>query len=96
MQTNEQRLRNAQRNARRKVGFFIHGAVFLLVNLVLFTINVWSGNSLTWAVFPFLGWGTSILIHGVAVFGPLGHLYQWLVHRELAREAESCADGRGS
>lgn len=94
MQPNEERLRKAQRKARRKFGFIIHLAVFLLVNLLLLAINLWSGISRAWTVFPFLGWGIGVLIHGAVVFGLFERVYQWLLQEELARDPAWSAKGR--
>jgi hypothetical protein len=94
MRPNEERLRKAQRKARRKFGFIIHLAVFLLVNLLLLAINLWSGISRAWAVLPFLGWGIGVLIHGASLLGPFERVYQWLLQQELARDTASSAKGQ--
>lgn len=58
--------RLAQRRAKAKMGWYAHASVYVLVNLLLVTLSVGSGHY--WAVFPALGWGLGLLIHGVAVF----------------------------
>ena len=58
--------RLAQRRAKSKMGWYIHASVYLLVNLLLVTLSVSSGRH--WAVFPALGWGLGLLIHGGVVF----------------------------
>jgi len=75
----------AERRAARRLGFYIHATVFVLVNLALFAINFTITPGRPWAVFPFVGWGIGLLMHGMAVLGPLGYLYRALVERELAR-----------
>jgi len=58
--------RLAQRRARAKMGWYAHASVYLLVNLLLVTLSASSGRH--WAVFPALGWGLGLLVHGVSVF----------------------------
>jgi hypothetical protein len=92
MEQSEQDFKRAKRNASRKFGFFIHATVFVLVNLMLFAINLWLGTSRLWAAFPFFGWGIGLLIHGLVVFGPFGRIYQSLLERELARGSKPPAN----
>lgn len=58
--------RLAQRRAKAKMGWYAHASVYLLVNLLLVTLSASSGRH--WAVFPALGWGLGLLVHGVSVF----------------------------
>lgn len=58
--------RLAQRRAKAKMGWYIHASVYTLVNLLLITLSASSGRH--WAVFPALGWGLGLLLHGVVVF----------------------------
>lgn len=58
--------RLAQRRARAKMGWYAHASVYLLVNLLLVALSASSGRH--WAVFPALGWGLGLLVHGVSVF----------------------------
>ena len=62
--------RLAQRRAKAKMGWYIHASVYTLVNLLLVTLSVSSGRY--WAVFPALGWGLGLLVHGVVVFRLFG------------------------
>lgn len=57
----------AQRRVRRKIGFFIHATVFVLVNLGLFALNQLTGDP-RWHHLPLLGWGLGLGIHGIATF----------------------------
>jgi hypothetical protein len=56
----------ARRRAGAKMGWFIHAGVYIAVNLMLLALSELSGRH--WAVFPALGWGMGLLIHGVVVF----------------------------
>ena len=84
----------ARRRAGRQLGFYIHAAVFAAVNLVLIAINISTTPAHAWSVFPLLGWGFGLLMHGMAALGPLGRVYRSLVDRELARLSGS-QDARG-
>ena len=74
--------RLARRRAGAKMGWYVHAAVYLLVNLLLVGLAASLGQR--WAVFPLLGWGLGLLIHGAVVFlvAPGGNLYERLLARE--------------
>jgi len=59
--------RRARRRVGMKMGFYIHAFVFVVVNLGLFAINDYTGGA-RWAVFPLLGWGLGLAIHGIVTF----------------------------
>ncbi|MDQ2734981.1 MAG: 2TM domain-containing protein [Pseudomonadota bacterium] len=59
--------RRARRRVGTKMGFYIHALVFVLVNLGLFAINSYTGGE-RWAIFPLLGWGLGLAIHGIVTF----------------------------
>lgn len=79
--------RLARRRAMGKLGWFSHAAVYLAVNAGLIALSVANGRG--WAVFPLLGWGLGLLLHGVAVwvFAPGGNLLETMVRRERAKLA---------
>lgn len=77
--------RLARRRAGAKMGWFIHAGVYLLVNLLLVALSLASGRH--WAVFPLLGWGIGLAVHGAVVFlltGGTG-LHERLVRQERER-----------
>jgi len=75
----------ARRRAARRLGFFIHATVFVVVNMALVAINVFTTPAHPWSVLPLLGWGFGLLMHGVAANGLFGRMHEALVQRELAR-----------
>ncbi len=77
--------RRARRSAGRKLGFFIHATVYLLVNALLVGIDLRSGRGGQWSIFPLLGWGIGLAMHGLIAFGPVERLYRRLVEREVER-----------
>ncbi len=80
----EQLERLARKRAGAKLGWYTHAGVYLLVNLFLAFLS--SRSSHAWAIYPALGWGLGLLIHGVAVWlaMPGGALYGQLLDRERA------------
>ena len=77
--------RLARRRAGAKLGWYIHALVYVCVNLMLTAISLMSGQH--WAVFPALGWGLGLAIHGVVVFFVTGGagLHERLIERERER-----------
>jgi hypothetical protein len=82
MRTDHDHDRLARRRASAKMGWYIHALVFVAVNLGLAFISATSGRN--WVMFPTLGWGLGLLIHGLVVFAVTGRLHATLVRRERA------------
>jgi 2TM domain len=82
--------RLARRRAGAKLGWFIHAAVFVCVNALLITISLASGKP--WAIFPLMGWGLGLTIHGAAVW--LGSPGSALHERLLQNERQALAAQR--
>ena len=74
--------RLARRRAGAKLGWFIHAAVFVGVNALLITLSLASGKP--WAIFPLVGWGLGLAIHGAAVWlgSPGSALHERLLQNE--------------
>lgn len=77
--------RLARKRAGAKLGWYIHAAVFIAVNLLLALLSAMSDRS--WAIFPAFGWGIGLAVHGVVVFFATGGsgLHERLVQRERER-----------
>jgi hypothetical protein len=58
--------RIAKRRVNLKMGFYTHLLVYVCVNLGLFALNHFVGGH-RWSVFPLLGWGLGLAIHGIVV-----------------------------
>jgi hypothetical protein len=84
--------RLARRRAKAKLGWFIHAAVYLTVNLTLAVLSFGRGH--TWAVYPALGWGLGLLLHGLSVwaFAPGGGMLERMVEHERAKLARTLGD----
>lgn len=79
--------RLAHRHAKVKLGWYFHACIYILVNLLLAGLS--SLGERPWAVYPALGWGLGLAIHGLAVLlSTHGHqLHERLVERERQRLA---------
>jgi hypothetical protein len=69
-QTDDQLRQRARRRVNQKMGFYIHLAVYVLVNLGLAAINLMSGGQ-RWHLWPLAGWGLGLTIHGIVTFASL-------------------------
>ena len=76
----------ARRRAAAKLGWYSHATVYMAVNLLLAAIAFTSGRH--WAVYPALGWGLGLAIHGFVVFLVAGG---GLHDRLLAQERQRLA-----
>jgi len=74
--------RLAAKRANMKIGFYGHAAVYVAVNLGLVLLSASQGKE--WAIYPALGWGLGLLLHGAATWLALpgGGLRERLVARE--------------
>lgn len=79
--------RLAQRRAGAKLGWYTHAVVYVLVNLFIFAISRYGFGTRPWSVYPLLGWGLGLALHGVAVFvlGSGGGVRERLVQEERER-----------
>lgn len=77
----------ARRRAKAKMGWFAHATAFTVVNLALITLSLLTGG--TWAIYPLLGWGLGLAMHGVSVWAlpQGGQLMERMVEKERAKLA---------
>ena len=77
-----ERERLARRRAQAKLGWYWHAMVYVIVNLGLFAL-AWSQGR-DWAIYPALGWGLGLALHGAAVWlgGPGSTWCERLIERE--------------
>lgn len=79
--------RLARRRAGAKLGWYTHATVYLVVNLFLFVLSDQALGERRWSIYPMLGWGLGLALHGVAVFllGSGSVLRDRMVERERER-----------
>ena len=65
------RRRRAERlRAAELMGFRVHLATYIGVQVLLVTIWALTGGGYQWFWFPLLGWGIAILVHAAVVYRP--------------------------
>ena len=65
--TEAQKIARAERKVRAITGFYIHGAVFAVVMILLAVLNL--TDPVWWVQWPLFGWGAGLAAHWYAVFG---------------------------
>ena len=58
----------ARRRAEAKYRFFVHAAVFAAVMVLLVIINLVTSPGDIWFIWPLIGWGFAVVLHGLRVF----------------------------
>ncbi len=46
-----------------RIGFFVHAAIYVLVNILLLVINLMFVPQFLWFFFPIVGWGIGLVMH---------------------------------
>lgn len=79
--------RLARKRAGAKLGWYVHAAVYVSVNLFLFAISEHGFGHRRWTLFPVMGWGLGLALHGISVFvlGNGSGLRERMVQRERER-----------
>ncbi len=75
----------AFRHVRHLRGFYIHLVQYALVIPALWGINWYTNAHYLWAVWPTVGWGLGILLHGLRVFRPSRFLGPQWERREVEK-----------
>ena len=56
--------RLARKRAGAKLGWYFHAAVYVVVNLFVFAMSQYGFGNRSWSVYPLLGWGLGLALHG--------------------------------
>jgi hypothetical protein len=83
----------AKKRVEEIKGFYVHLAVYVLVNAGLVIISFMTSPGEYWFRWPLLGWGIGIVVHAISVFGfgrVLGPEWEERKIREIMDK-----DGRG-
>ena len=77
--------RLARKRAGAKMGWYIHATVYLAVNVLLGLLSAMSDRH--WVMFPAVGWGVGLAVHGLVVFVATGGagLHERLLQQERNR-----------
>ena len=63
------RYQRAKERVEEIKGFYIHLGAFILVNPLLFLLNIITTPASLWFYWPLLGWAIGLVIHAAFVFG---------------------------
>ena len=58
----------AKKQVEEIKGFYGHLFPFVIINIILIIINLKYSPQYFWFLWPLLGWGLSVIIHGLMVF----------------------------
>jgi 2TM domain len=75
----------ARKRVAMKLGFYMHLLVYVCVNAGLMLLNAVQGGH-RWSVWPLMGWGLGLAIHGLVTFASLRG--EGVRERMLASEIE--------
>ena len=91
--TNEERYQDAKKHVQKQKEFWVHLAVFVIVNAILITLNLAKTPDKLWFHWVLMGWGAGLLLNGFQVFGG-GYAKDWetrkvqeLVKRDEAKDS---------
>jgi hypothetical protein len=78
----------AKARVEQQLAVYRHLVLYLVVNAVLFALNLVYWNGYFWAKWPAFGWGIGIIVHGMETFS-----YRWggsrketIIQREMERQ----------
>jgi hypothetical protein len=79
--------RLARKRAGAKLGWYLHAAVYVLVNGFLLASSYYGFRMRPYNLYPALGWGLGLALHFVSVFllGQGGGLREHMVRKERER-----------
>lgn len=86
----------ARRRAKAKYGFFVHAVVYAAVMLLLVVVNVVTSPGNIWFIWPLVGWGLAVALHGARAFllSDGTEIIDALTERELDRAGRDQTDNR--
>ena len=80
----------AKKRVETKIGFYIHLAVYVGVNILLILINLSKTPEYLWFRWPLIGWGIGIFFHGMSVFvfsgGKFEAAKEKMIQEEIKKE----------
>jgi len=68
MNEKEIKYQKAKKRVNALKGFYIHLTVYVVVNLMLFSINMIVSPDSLWFFWPLMGWGIGLAFHALSVF----------------------------
>jgi len=83
---NQEAYQRAKRRVEAKIGFYIHLAVYVGVNILLIVINLSTSPQYIWFKWPLLGWGIGLFFHGMSIFVFSGKTFRGMKEKMIEKE----------
>ena len=86
---NQEAYQKAKKRVEAKIGFYIHLAVYVGVNILLVAVNLLTSSQYLWFKWPLIGWGIGVFFHalGVFVFSGGSAIKEQMIQKEMKKEA---------
>ncbi len=85
---NQESYNRAKRRVKAKIGFYIHLAVYIVVNIALIFINLSTSTEYYWFKWPLMGWGLGVIFHALAAFFLCGRklITEQMIENEMKKD----------
>jgi len=83
---NQEVYQSAKKRVEAKIGFYIHLAVYVGVNILLIIINLSTSPEYLWFKWPLLGWGIGLFFHGMSIFVFSGKKIEGIKEKMIEKE----------
>ena len=84
---NQEVYKKAKKKVETRMSFYTHLAVYLGVITLLTILNVTVAGDYFWAMWPMIGWGSGVIVHGLFtfVFDSKSSLKERLIEKEIQK-----------
>jgi len=84
---NQEAYANARMKVEARMSFYTNLVVYLVVITMLTILNLTVAGDYFWAMWPMIGWGSGLIIHGLFtfVFDPGSSLKEHLIEKEMLK-----------
>ena len=84
---NQEAYANAKKKVETRMSFYTHLAVYLGVISLLTILNLTVAGDYFWAMWPMIGWGSGVVVHGLLtfVFDSKSSLKERLIEKEIQK-----------
>jgi len=88
--TNQEDYANAKKKVEARISFYIHLGIYLAVMTLLTILNLTIAGDYFWAMWPMIGWGSGVIVHGLFnfVFSPGTAMKDRLIEKEMQKGGE--------
>jgi hypothetical protein len=85
---NEEAYQRAKKRAEAKLAFYLHLAIYIVVNFLLIIINLTTSTRYLWFKWPLIVWGIGVCFHalGTFVFSGGSLIKERMIEHELKKE----------